>query len=264
MKGLLVAAFALGAFVIAMSVTFAHEKSQALQGRQIQVGVASGAAGGGGSSQGGASSRSGGADTGAAYVPNSRIPTDFSQAQDAATLALLPDHWSQDPNPNASKGVGAAGDQAAIPANVRSQIASVVAAFLGQWESFTANNPQLGGEKASADDYRYRISPYVSSDALPDVASRADNRQPPEICPSGPQCTVGSFFSGSDVPDAMVVRAYDGQNAWVTVKGTVTYTGDPNNPLVGGRWLRDYSLLLSQQNGQWLIVRAAADTVGPA
>lgn len=191
-------------------------------------------------------------------VPSDAVPKTQSGRAAAPSSALLPDRWAS--NTNADAQVGPGQDTAQIPASDRRQLISAVQSFLTLWETFTP--PDVGQSLTAPQAYVAKLAPWADSGALSNIANRVDNAQGGDVCPDA-GCTVGSSFVSTDLWDGSNVRYYNGQNAYVTAFGDVTYTATTStNPLDGVTFQRSYGLLLQLENGRWLVTRAAAASNG--
>jgi hypothetical protein len=138
-----------------------------------------------------------------------------------------------------------------------------VAAFLPVWESFDAGVYTVGTVRDDLIDrahYRHNLAPVVSPNAdIARMIARYDSHAPATVglCD---RCDTGSRWAGDiDPTETMVVRSYDGDFAFVTTQGVVTYIG--HSSYAGARIRRTYSLVLVRTLGTWRVQRAAADTL---
>lgn len=193
---------------------------------------------------------------GQALVPQRRVPRSLDQLEEAPAIALVPTNWEEDPD-NIS-GAGPETDPANITSAERGQIEETVERFLKRWETFgVGDNQDLRGTEQQR-KYRDDIFKLTTPGGFEDVASRAESKQTERVCPT---CEVGSQMTFFDPKEAMTVRMYDNQSAFVTASATVTYlAGDPGDRLHRTRWLRSYGIVLEKQDGQWKVKRVSAAT----
>jgi hypothetical protein len=176
-------------------------------------------------------------------VKPSALPQTQNDRMNAPTADLLPQEWASDPlqSPSAKAVEVAPADKKAL--------VGATTQFLSVWETFRPWND------ASYAAWKAKVSPYVSSEGG-DVIARRDSVQPQTICPD-PGCPTGSTFLGI-APLSYTVRSYDGNSAYVTVNGFVRY----QVTLSGKKQevVRQYGLLFTNNNGRWLVSRAASET----
>jgi hypothetical protein len=187
-------------------------------------------------------------------IPEDRVPRSYKESQDAAAIELIPGRWQADPESNGILS-GPSADKDSVPADERKAIARTVDGFLKNWETYYPGSWQ--------DFARYKDSfaPYAVADAINSLGDRVDNHQPPRVCPR-PTCTVGSEWDFPQTYDAMTVRSFEGDKAWVTTAGPVILRAfSDEDPFTNTRYLRSYGILLEKQGSRWLVTRAAADTV---
>lgn len=183
-------------------------------------------------------------------VPPDKIPQTQASRMSAPVAALLPSHWSEDPQPRYSTG-----DAVIVPVNERGVIIHRAIGFLSRWETFRP------WSEATYNTWRRGIALYLDPAGADDIINRVGSYQPPTICPED-TCPVGSAWEGSD-PTTIEIRAYDPNagTAYMTVDGYVKY-----KPSLGGAstsFERQYGLLMTKMDGRWLISRAVADTISP-
>lgn len=180
-------------------------------------------------------------------VDRDRVPANFDERAKAAPISLLPNRLPAEPS------------EAAIPPNDERAIANTVSAFLSRWETFDPSRPDGG-----LDRYQLGLQKLTAGFALDDIVDRVDSSDPDHVCPYASQgCISGSRWVGAgDIASAMTVADYDGNRAYVTLYGLVTYTGDEQfNSLAGSTFFRSYGLLLTRADGRWLVSRASAETL---
>jgi hypothetical protein len=188
-------------------------------------------------------------------VAPSSLPTTQADRQQAPADTLIPSDWAKDPNPSAYTG-GPQSDVVRVPTNTRSQMMRVVDQFIRAWETFDKPNNISNQVNPYADS----LQSYVDATDLADIAQRIGNHQPDYICPG---CIVQSqmISTNEQLGNTERVRAYSGSTAYVTLDATVKYISSVDTTLNDTTWVRDYGVLLSFENGQWLITRVAADTI---
>lgn len=182
-------------------------------------------------------------------VPPDKLPKTQSDRMNAPIAALLPGHWSEDPQARYSSG-----DAVIVPVSQRGAIITRAIGFLSHWETFRP------WSKTTYSQWRRSIAPYLDPAGAADILGRTGSYQPPTICPKD-TCPVGSSWQGAD-PTTIEIRAYDPNagTAYLTVDGYVNY-----KPSLGGKAVqfeRQYALLLRTLGGRWLVSRAVADTLG--
>ena len=190
-------------------------------------------------------------------VPASRVPRTVQDAQASAPIELTPGRWAADPEnsggQDVAKNISAADRKAAV---------SATGEFLRRWETFRAF--KTNGDWIA---YQNKLRPYVTAEAFSDVVRRVDNHAPDFIC-AVQECVGGSkqvLYPGYAGPaDTAEVRSYDPQtdSVYLIMFGAVRYSGP--HPLDGKEFNRSYGIVLKRVDGQWLVTRAAGDTIGPA
>lgn len=194
-------------------------------------------------------------------VAAKRVPRSFDARTGAAPLTLLPDRLPETEYPTA---VGPNQDRAAIPLADRRLLIKTTQAFLKRWETF--DPPQFMIDVPRGNPYATALAPYLlpnNGDLLNSVSKRDENRQPAQICPYY-GCTIGSkFLDSNDLWVSSNVRAYDGEQAYLTAFAIVRYTGNPRADTLADRsWNRAYGILLKRAGERWYIERVVAETVG--
>lgn len=189
-------------------------------------------------------------------VQASDVPQSVGDAQDAAPIQLTPGRWESDP-------ANAQGD---VPTQLteaqRRQVTKSAGEFLELWETYPSF--KVGEDWI---DYQNKLRPHVAAGDFSDVVTRVDSHAPAFQC-AQPICDGGSqpvVYKGYATPAQNAeIRAYDpkAQTVYLITYATVRYTG--KTPLAGKTFNRSYGLLLENQNGTWVVSRAAADTTSPA
>jgi len=192
-------------------------------------------------------------------VPPKDIPQTQTARYNASPLSLLPDHWST--SQNADEDVGPANDTAQVSVTDRQALIGSVTQFLTHWETFTPPS-NLENALQVQQNYQSSLAPWVYPADLVDIVQRVDNIQGGGVCPLI-GCTVGSHYVSGNAYNDMNVRYDDGIQAYVTGYGDVTYHQVLGiSPLNGVTFERSYGFLLQYVGNQWLVTRAAADSVG--
>lgn len=190
-------------------------------------------------------------------VPADRVPRSVQDAQSSPQIELTPGRWAADPE-------NAGGQDVArnISAAARRDAVNAAGRFLRLWETFPAF--KTNGDWIA---YQNKLRPLVTPEALSDIVRRADNHAPSFICASQ-ECVGGSkqvIYPGYAGPaDTAEVRSYDPgtDSVYLIMWGSVRYSGP--HPLRGDEFNRSYGIILKRVDGQWLVTRAAGDTIGPA
>lgn len=171
-------------------------------------------------------------------VPGERVPTSFSERENAAAFTLLP---SRVPGLDVA-------ESPPIPPGDRRRILRASRRFITTWETFTP-----GGVKR----YSKSLNRFLASGQGDPIISRVDSRDPGEACPES-SCLVGSNWAGGS-PQLRIVD-WTGSLAYVTGYGTVSYTENASSAYGGQYWNRSYALLLEKEGRAWKVSRAVAES----
>jgi hypothetical protein len=185
-------------------------------------------------------------------VPAKSIPATISQLSGAPPIQLLPAHWAVLDRSN----VPGAADQALLTPARRARLTKTTLAFLKSWETF----PELPTRR-SYSHWRSALAPYVGPGAGNEIYGRVEAFAPDGICPKSPCITGSSWYTGYPSSDPLTVRRVEGSTVYVTVYGLIQYHDPRAGGINGQLQLREYGLILQEQDGRWLVSRVVADSV---
>lgn len=186
------------------------------------------------------------------------IPRDFSAELEAQAPVMIYENQLRSTRPSDApdeKGRPEDGpprpDGIDVPMKERKALLGITNQFLSHWENF--------GPSDTPRSYRASISPYVSPEALDDVAKRKDNIQIDAIRPGG---QVGSRWmtDGYSPNTSMAVRRFDGSTAYITTVGEIVTDG-PSLVMDKTRYIRSYALILERTSAGFKVRRAVAQTL---
>jgi len=166
-------------------------------------------------------------------------PRTHEERMRASSLSLIPERQARPDDP------------IIITPEESSALAQVIDGFIPAWETFA---PGMRDEA-----YRGRLARYALPSSLGAMVGRDGANQPADIGTCG-TCANGSRYDrrGAAPSDLMEVRALDGEHAYVTTKGAITYT---TGPRANTQAERTYAVLLERSGDRWLVARIAADTL---
>jgi hypothetical protein len=175
-------------------------------------------------------------------VPESRVPQTFEERDVAAALTLLPSRIPElDSQP-----------EAPVPDEERAGIIQGVEDFLTGWETYSPGSLRI---------YEQSFEGTAEPSSVTELGQRIDSEDPDGAC-ADMGCTLGSLWV--DGSPQLRILDWSGDRAYVTGYGTIQYgpIGSLDNR-AGQYWTRAYGLLLRNEDGRWLVERAASENVAP-
>lgn len=177
-------------------------------------------------------------------------PRSYGQELEADAAQLIPLNWES--RQAEKSGQGEDDPPLAVPADDRRALTQATLAFLEQWESFSAQESRAS--------YARRLRGLVDPASLSALAARRDALEGKMVGP-GKQAGSRLYAGGLNPAATLEVVRYSDNNALVTTVGSVKMSG-PSLVYAGRELRRAYGLVLRRLEGRWVVVRAAAQTLG--